>query len=105
MTEQATRTPEIKRIAYLKSAGILRSALAGADSAAGLQEPTVKVEPLTADQIAAIAVVYRSGATIVQCMDRFRETSWRVRSALTTAGVQMRPRGIPKRGTRMKSRG
>jgi hypothetical protein len=73
--------------------------------AAGLQEPTVKVEPLTADQIAAIAKVYRSGATIVQCMDRFRETSWRVRSALATAGVQMRPRGIPKRGTRMKSRG
>ena len=71
--------------------------------AAGLQEPTVRPDPLTVDQIAEIAEAYRSGATIEQCVDRFQETPWRVRHALVVAQVQMRPRGKPKR--RVTARG
>jgi hypothetical protein len=65
--------------------------------AAGLEDARPKREPITADAIAAIAAMYREGLTIRQCIAESGETEMRVRDALKAAGVQMRPRGRPRR--------
>lgn len=64
--------------------------------AAGIEQPRPKREPLTGEQIEAIADLYRGGMTLRQCIAESGETEMRVRSALATAGVQMRPRGHPR---------